>query len=71
MEKRKKKNKKLKKPKIEIMERSHRKVHSEASIRESALKCIEHETTRKLFTSHLILVCNNCQVYDILEFQDI
>ncbi|KAK7322473.1 hypothetical protein VNO77_25854 [Canavalia gladiata] len=36
------KKKKLKKPKFEIMESNHKRVHSEASIVENALKYIEH-----------------------------
>ncbi|KAK7271557.1 hypothetical protein RJT34_27556 [Clitoria ternatea] len=39
-----KRKKKLKKPKFEIMESSHRKVHCEASIADSALKYVEHGT---------------------------
>lgn len=50
-----KKNKKLKKPKFEIMESSHRKVHSEASIAENALKCIELGTKGKLLKSTICL----------------
>lgn len=48
----KRKRKKLKTPKFEIMETSHRKVHSESSIVEGALKYIEHGTILYLPASY-------------------
>jgi len=53
----KRKKKKLKKPKFEITETSHRKVHSESSIVEGALKYIEYSTILYEFNGHALLYC--------------
>ncbi|XP_020224052.1 probable cellulose synthase A catalytic subunit 3 [UDP-forming] [Cajanus cajan] len=52
---RKRKKKKLKKPKFEIMDSSHRKVHSEASLVEGALQYIELSSkgTEDEFSAHI------------------